>query len=852
MLATKVLIGGVEVKRRIMAVLVQSIALLLLAASCPIGNVKPLAIFTASPISGYSPLVVECDAAGSCDSGGSIISYAWSFGDGGIADGVTSSNTYSNAGTYTIQLTVTDDDGSTDSVSQIIEVIVPPAFNRSPDASFSAWPTSGQAPLSVDFDASNSSDGDGAITLYAWDFGDGRTASGINVVHTYNTAGVYTAYLAVTDDHGAIGTGTRTIQVSGSTSPPNALPVASFTVLPRSGEAPLLVNFDASGSSDADGIIRSYAWSFGDGQTASGISASHTYNTAGGYTAQLIVTDDDGVTQGASRTIQVSGVALLSNIPPAASFAVSTEVGAVPLVVDFDASDSSDADGTIIAYEWSFGDGRIGTGVRASHTYNSVGTYTALLTVRDDDGATHKATQKISVLSVPNSAPVANFTASPLTGQAALAVSFDASGSSDSDGTITSYVWDFGDGRVATGVTANRTYNTEGTYRVQLTITDDDGATDLFSRTIQVLGPSVPNSPPIANFTILPTSGKAPLAVSCDASGSADADGTITSYIWNFGDGAGSSGVTASNTYNNPGTYVVQLVVTDDDGATESASRTVTALPNSEPVASFVAAPASGQAALAVTFDASGSLDSDGAITSYVWDFGDGRTATGVTARLMYKTEGIYTVQLTITDDEGAIDLCSQTIQVFGPSVPNVPPIASFQSSPTSGPAPLAVRCDASGALDPDGTITSYVWSFGDGGRGTGIAPRHTYNRAGTYTIQLSVIDDDGDEQVATRSVQVSGEPVPNISPTANFLVSPTTGVAPLVVSFNASDSSDPDGTITSYGWSFGDGSTATGVFVSHTYSSAGTYTFRLTVTDNDRGSNTVTRTIQVSPAVGP
>ena len=184
----------------------------------------------------------------------------------------------------------------------------PPPANQIPTASFTASPLAGTAPLLVSFDASASSDPDGSIAAYAWNFGDGGTASGLTATHTYAVAGNYTARLTVTDDVGAMASASRDIVVTSGTTPPpaNQAPTASFTASPLSGTAPLPVSFDASGSTDPDGSITTYAWTFGDGAIGSGRTAAHTYAVAGTYTAQLTITDDDGATASASRDIVVT------------------------------------------------------------------------------------------------------------------------------------------------------------------------------------------------------------------------------------------------------------------------------------------------------------------------------------------------------------------------------------------------------------------------------------------------------------------------------------------------------------------------------------------------------------------
>ncbi len=174
--------------------------------------------------------------------------------------------------------------------------------NRAPVASFTATPLTGTAPLAVSFNGSASSDPDGSIAGYAWSYGDGTSGSGATATHTYAAAGTFTATLTVTDNRGATNSTSRSITVTSATNQP---PVASFTATPLTGNAPLVVSFNGSASSDADGSIASYAWSFGDGTSGSGATTSHTYNAAGTYAARLTVTDNRGATNSTTKTINV-------------------------------------------------------------------------------------------------------------------------------------------------------------------------------------------------------------------------------------------------------------------------------------------------------------------------------------------------------------------------------------------------------------------------------------------------------------------------------------------------------------------------------------------------------------------
>ena len=422
-------------------------------------NVPPVASFT----SVCSGLTCSFNASGSSDPDGRILRYAWDFGDGtGYVSGAippTTSRTYAASGPYTVTLIVTDNGNA---ASQTVHVVTVNGVNAPPVASF----TSACSGLTCIFNASASSDPDGTILTYAWDFGDAGTLTiGSPMAgHTYAVGGAYTVTLTVTDNGNAASQTVHVVTVN----PPNAPPVASFT----SSCSGLTCSFNASGSSDPDGTITSYAWTFGDGATGSGATASRAYAAGGTYTVTLTVTDNGNATSQTAHAVTV-------NAPPVASFTSACS----GLTCSFDASGSSDSDGTIVSYAWTFGDGATGSGATVSRTYAAGGTYTVTLTVTDNANATGQTAHAVIV----NAPPVASFTSSC----SGLTCSFNASGSSDSDGTIASYAWTFGDGATGSGATASRTYAAGGTYTVTLTVTDNGSAIGTQVQSVTVVAPTL-------------------------------------------------------------------------------------------------------------------------------------------------------------------------------------------------------------------------------------------------------------------------------------------------------------------------------------------------------------------------
>ena len=401
------------------------------------------------------------------------------------------------------------------------------------------------------------------IIAWSWDFGDGNTGSGDVVTHTYEEPGEYEVTLTVMDDEG------DTAEAIGYASVQAEITAAfSFSIDPND---PLTVSFDGSASSSPYADIFDYFWYFGDGvfQDFSSVTTQHTYAQPGTYQVELVVIDD--LANEGSTIVPVSvGV----SAPVAV---VSTAVDNTnPLRVSFDGSASYDPDDStapgdgIDAWQWSLGDSATSNAAQLTHEYAAIGVYQASLTVTDNeqDQGSSDATVDLrydvtaSIASSPTDRP--------------NQIAFDASGSTTHPGaTFVSWQWTFGDGGSANGPAPVHQYAQPGIYPVMLTVTDDYGQTADTQINLTVAGDD-----PVAIATggiVTPNTGNAAFdgSQSYDPDDSTNPGDGIVTWLWDFGDGGIGSGPTPVHSYGQNGTYTAILTVTDNEGATDSASVTV-------------------------------------------------------------------------------------------------------------------------------------------------------------------------------------------------------------------------------------------------------------------------------------
>ena len=558
--------------RRITAILSLLLAFTTVNAQLPVAN------FTASPLAGCAPLVVQFQDLSS----GTPTSWSWDFGNGNTSAKQNPAATYLVSGSYTVTLTVKNANGTnTLTRTQYITVYEAPTIN------FIASQTTGCFPLNVQF-TDNSNPGAGNTNAgWFWDFGDGTISTEQNPLHTYTTAGSFAITVKVTNDKSCW----RVVTFPNSITTNPGITADFTNTLPAVCRPPAAVTF--TNTSTGPGVL-SYLWDFGDGSTSNAISPAHTYTATGLYNVTLTVTNDNGCTDSVVK----------NNLIPVGQYNPSfTKPDSICINIPVTFTNTSVP--VPSAQTWDFGDGTTSTAVNPVKTYTAAGTYPVKLYTTYGS-----CSDSISNTIVVLDKPVAAFTAPSVAAcQAPLTVNFQ-----DQSTNAATWQWSFGDGTTSTDQNPVHTYNDYGTYDVKLIVSSGFGCADSIIKTafVKIINPqiTIPSLPAAGciPFTINPV----PTITTADA---------VTSYLWDFGDGATSTLQNPTHTYPTQGTYTVRLIITTSTGCTDTLLINNAVRVGSLPTANFSAAPIPVCASDAVQFtDLSTTAD------AWLWSFGDGTT----------------------------------------------------------------------------------------------------------------------------------------------------------------------------------------------------------------------------------
>ena len=741
----------------------------------------PVPNFTANITSGCSPLVVDFTNL----TAGPFISYSWDLGTGGppILNNPTPTMVYTNPGTYTVKLTVTNATG-TDSLIKINYITVLP----SPVVDFTVDKTSGCFPLPANF-TDLSTIPSGTITNWLWDFGDGRLDTARNPQHIYRLDNIYNITLKATSNSGCVSSLTKNGYIN-----------VAIGVVPRffnsfasSCRPPSSIDF--FNSSTGPGTL-SYQWNFGDGApTSNALSPSHLYNAVGSYSVTLITTSSDGCIDSVSKPVDIPNSNISSSIN-------APDTGCVNQPMNFTSVSSPPADSS----GWSFGDGTFTSGFSVVKTFNSPGTYNVKLTnlfvVCLDT-----VVKRIVVLDTPR---VDFFTNDTGNCRGPYTVNF-----SDRSSGVVSWSWDFGDGSPpSTLQNPSHTYTNLGRYTIKLTATNRNGCTNTRIKTDYIK-----ISPPTITFTNLPDSGCVPLTINPIAVVNAP-DG-VASYFWNFGDGVTDSRPAPTHQYNATGTYTISLAVVTNGGCLQTLSIPQGIKVGASATADFSATPLSVCAGDPVTFTDL----STGTITGYRWDFGDTGTSTLRNPVYKYSDTGRFTVKLNVYNN-GCPSVAIKPLYV---SVSGA--VARFKYTVNcSNKQQVAFR-------DSSLNASSILWDFGDGSpTTTALNPVHNYPALGIYDVKLTAVQGPCTYVQVTRIRLIDERSAYNYAPSVLCRGAVTTLTATSI-----------DSNVKKYEWDFGNGIFAPGTrVISKIFDTPRLYITRLAITDINGCTDTATRNIAV------
>ena len=699
------------------------------------------------------------------DSSVNAAAYHWDFGDGATSSLSNPTHIYSQSGSnYVVSLTVVDSAGCSDYMSQ--------SYYSLNSQSISADKRKVCVPDSVYFSSSNLN-----YSGFLWDFGDGSSSSIANPSHLYDTTGVYSVSLIVTDSIGCNDTLYLPYQISVTK------PIADFTATPNNSSCYWLnVHFlnQSIGATD-------YYWDFGDSNYSTQVNPNHNYNQPGYYSVSLTAIEN-----GCSNTVVQNNQIFNPNLK--ADFSYNQSSICFPITIAFQDS-SSDA----VSWEWDFGDGTTSTLQNPTKIYTDAPLGNIILTVTDVYGCTDsKAISPFDYMDV-------NLVLSGSIGCRPFTFSI-----SDSTSNVIGYSWSMGDGSNYNSQTVSHIYNTTGVFNISLSATSSTGCTQVLSNIgeVTVTGPD-------ADFI---TSN----AISCSPT---QIDFTDKSsggqfWLWDFGDGSSSSVKNPAHIYNLPGVYSVGLLITDSAGCQDSIGYTnMVHITGSE--AYFTASQFSGCAPSLIHF-----TDSSISASSWTWNFGDGSTSTLQNPIHTYINPGSYTVTLITEDTTGCQSYYTlpDTIQIH-PS-----PILDITLPVSYGCAPLVIE-----PVNNSSNTSFYLWDFGDGTTSNAANPIHSYTDPGFYSInvigtsQLGCID----------TVEfISGVEVYQ-TPDAIFTIDESSGCSPLPVQF-INNSAQTD-SMSTYHWSFGNGSYSQSYSPNYVFINPGYYSITLVVSNTGGCSDTLT-----------
>ncbi|MEA3476917.1 MAG: PKD domain-containing protein [Bacteroidota bacterium] len=722
-----------------------------------------------------------------------LTTWFWDFGDGATSNAQDPNHQYVTPGSYTVTLTYTDDNGCSDFKEHDVFV-----FNH-PDVDFSTSQTS--ACVNAEFTFRGLSNDN--IIVWEWDLGDGTTALTQNVSHIYTTYGLFYVTLTVTADNGCISSITKPMVVA---QPPTA--DFEYYVV----QCDTIQFTDLSTSPPGYNLVQ-WQWAFGDGDSSILQNPWHVYDSSGIYLVTMIVSADS------SGNICNDTITKPITVPahPTVYFTWAPE----PTCLGNPTSFFGTSGGSIAGWYWDFGDGNFSTLQEPDHTYSYADTFNVILSVTDINGCTDTVSHNVRVIDIPD----VDFTISPNPTCIDHATAFMGTSSSN----ITSWSWNFGDGGTGFGQSTTHVYAQTGTYTVVLTVGDTAGCTNNISYPVTV------NPEPTANFTHTAPACSNDLVYFTNYSSSPN--GSIQEWEWDLGDGTVITiqypqDPDIAHLYAGGGSYTVTLTVIDIDSCTNTTSQVVEI--ESSPIADFNNTP--GCQGEAVEFTDLSSENGGSTIVLWYWEFDDpssgSNTSTQQNPTHLFSSNGTYNVILVVHNVVGCADTLVKAVEVY-----ELPPVDFTMDTDT-----VCVENEIT-FTSQAATASTFDWDFGDGGTSILRDPVYVYMSPGTYTVTLTVVDDNSCSNWVSHDVVVDALPWAAYTNSAPACTSTP-------VTFN-DQSSAVTGFLAQWHWYFGDG-TDTIVYypddpdVNHSYINAGTYIASLAVTSSGGCVDSVSQELNI------
>ncbi|HWV99225.1 MAG TPA: PKD domain-containing protein [Candidatus Acidoferrum sp.] len=828
-------------------------------------TVSPLTVvFTANPTNVLESLAVSFSSAGVDNGGNTLTNWNWNFGDGSASTAQNPSHAYAARGTFSVALVATNNLG-------LMVGGLGPSITVTPlTLAFTANPTSGTIPLTVNFSSASTDSAGHAVTNWNWNFGDGSTSTAQNPSHTYTNSGTFSVALLATNDIGytVLGSGSATILAL----PP---PQAQFTFTTNNGALTIASYLGSGGPviipSQIYGLpvtgIQGYAFNLISSAVTVMIPASVTnigdyafefdanltavYFEGNAPSAGPHVFYGDGTTAYYFAGTTGWGSTIGSSVPTkqlsAIAVTANPTAGSAPLAVNFTSAGGDSGGAAVTNWNWNFGDGSTSAAQNPSHTYTNSGIYSVVLVENGSNGFPAAG----SILSVRVSPFSVAFTADPTIGLEPLTVNFTSAGVDNGGHTVTNWNWDFGDGSISALQNPSHTYTNSGTFSVVLLATNNLGYTVFGSgpASIQAL------PPPQDEFTFTTNQGTITIQSYTGASDTVLIPGslyglpvtaiagdaianlfyrtitlTIPGSVTNIGAYAFQNDYYLDGVYfegNAPtvGAYAFlgdgQATAYYLPGTTGWSGAAFAGIPAQQlPGIAVTANPTNGPMPLAVSFTSAG-IDSGGhAVANWNWDFGDGSTSTAQNPSHTFSTSGTFPVALTENSNGVPVAGAALSIAVF-------PFTVVFSANPTNVLESLPVSF-SSASIDNGGhTLTNWNWNFGDGSSSTVQNPSHAFSASGTFSVSLTATNSLG------LAVGGSGPSIVVAPLTLAFTAAPTSGLVPLTVNFTAASIDNGGHAVTNWNWNFGDGSSSTVENPSHIYSSNGVFSLALIATNN-------------------